>query len=224
MPSRRFYGSVQPLHNGESVLKIWGRINSVNVQKVVWTAEELGVAYQRVDAGMKFGIVDEPEYRGMNPNGRIPTIEDDGLVLWESNAIVRYLAAKYGEGQLWPVKPEARADADRWMDWCVTTIAPVITPLFQGLIRTPPEQRNTKGIDEARNKMEELAAILDAQLAPKPFIAGDTLTMGDIPIGCFMHRWYALPMERPSLVNLAAWYQRLGERPAYRKYVMLPLS
>lgn len=206
------------------MLKIWGRINSVNVQKVVWTAEELGVAYERVDAGMKFGIVDEPGYREMNPNGRIPTIQDEDLILWESNAIVRFLAAKYGAGRLCPVTLEARADADRWMEWCMTTIAPVITPLFQGLIRTPPERRDAKSIDEARSRMEGLAAILDAQLARKPFIAGETLTMGDIPLGCLMHRWYALPMEHPHFVNLAAWYARLGERPAYREYVMLPLS
>jgi glutathione S-transferase len=206
------------------VLKIWGRINSVNVQKVLWTVEELGLDYQRIDAGMKFGIVDEPGYREMNPNGRIPTIQDGDLVLWESNAIVRYLAAKYGADRLCPATLEARADADRWMEWSTTTIAPAITPLFHALIRTAPEQRDAKIIDEARHKMEQLAAILDAELARKPFVAGATLTMGDIPLGCFVHRWYALPMEHPALLNLAAWYARLGERPAYRKHVMLPLS
>lgn len=206
------------------MLKIWGRTNSVNVQKVMWTVGELGIKYQHTDAGMEFGIVNEPWYRGMNPNGRVPTIQDDDFVLWESNTIVRYLSAKYGADRLYPVRLEARADAERWMDWCTSTIAPIMTPLFWGLIRTPPEQRNAKVIDEARGKMAELAAILDTQLAGKLFIAGETLSMGDVPLGCFIHRWYALPIERPHYANLAAWYARLRERPAYRQHVMLPLT
>jgi glutathione S-transferase len=206
------------------VLKIWGRTNSVNVQKVMWAVGELGVKHERIDAGLAFGLVNEPWYRAMNPNGRIPLIEDDGLILWESNAIVRFLSSKYGEGSLYPTKLEARADTDRWMEWSTSTISPVMSPLFWGLIRTPPEQRNIQLIDESRDKMEEYAAILDAHLVDKCFITGDTLTMGDIPLGCFINRWYRLPIERPSYANLAAWIERLRERPAFRQHVMLPLT
>jgi glutathione S-transferase len=207
------------------MLKIWGRINSSNVQKVMWVVGELGLTYERVDAGMTFGLVGEPWYRGMNPNGLVPTIQDGEFVLWESNAIVRYLAAKYGEGQLWPAKLETRAGADRWMDWCTTAVNPAIAPMFVGLIRTPPAQRDAKTIEDARAKFEKLAAMLDAHLAGKRYVAGDNLTVGDIPVGCFMHRWYMLPIERPQFSNLLAWYERLKERPAYREHVVaIPLS
>ena len=120
------------------MLKLWGRVNSINVQKVLWALEELKVPYERTDAGMAFGVVNEPFYKKMNPNSRVPTIDDDGFVLWESNAIVRYLAAKHGAGTLCPSDPRQRADSDRWMDWASNHVAPVITPVFWGLIRTPP--------------------------------------------------------------------------------------
>jgi glutathione S-transferase len=214
----------QSIHYGENVLKIWGRTNSINVQKVMWAAAELGIEYQHTDAGRQFGIINEPWYRGMNPNGLVPTIQDDDLVLWESNAIVRYLAAKYGDGQLYPARLEARANADRWMDWCTSTFAPVMSPVFHGLIRTPPEQRDAKTIDAACVRLSELAATLDAHFAGRHFITGDSMTMGDIPLGCYIHRWYALPIERPVYANLAAWHARLSERPAFRQHVMLPLS
>jgi glutathione S-transferase len=146
------------------MLKIWGRTNSVNVKKALWAAEELGLKYERVDAGLQFGVVDTPEYRKLNPNGLVPTIEDDGFVLWESNAIVRYLAAKYGAGTLWPNDLRQRADADRWMDWAFS-FANAFRPVFWGLIRTPPEKRDLKAIEDGRKKTIELAAIADARLA-----------------------------------------------------------
>ena len=121
------------------MLKLWGRVNSINVQKVLWALEELRVPCERTDAGLQFGVVNDPFYRKMNPNGRVPTIDDDGFVLWESNAIVRYLCAKHGAGSLWPNDLRRRADSDRWMDWATSTVQPAITPVFWGLVRTPPE-------------------------------------------------------------------------------------
>jgi glutathione S-transferase len=206
------------------MLKIWGRNNSINVQKAMWTIGELGLAHERIDAGMQYGTVNEPWYRAMNPNGRVPTIDDDGFILWESNAVVRYLCARHGAGNLCPADARAHADADRWMDWCTSTVAPVMTPLFWGLIRTAPEKRDPRAIGEHAKSMAGLAAILDAHLARRPYMAGDSLSMGDIPIGCFIYRWYALPLERAELPHLHAWYARLCARPAFREHVMLPLS
>jgi glutathione S-transferase len=206
------------------MLKIWGRPNSINVQKAMWLIAELGLPHERMDAGMQYGAVNEPWYRAMNPNGRVPTIDDEGFVLWESNAIVRYLAAKHGAGRYCPADPRSRADGDRWMDWATSTVAPVMTPLFWGLIRTAPEKRDAAAIEGCRLEMEKLAAILDAQLRGRAFLCGDALTMGDIPAGCFIYRWYALPIEHGDHPHLRAWYERLAARPAFREHVMLPLT
>jgi len=207
------------------MLKIWGRTNSINVQKAMWTIAELGLAHQRIDAGMQYGAVNEPWYRAMNPNGRVPTIDDDGFILWESNAIVRYLAARYSAGAFYPADARTRGDADRWMDWCTSTIAPVMTPLFWGLIRTPAEKRDPVALEGHRKEMDKLAGVLDAQLADgRAFLCGEALTMGDIPLGCFAYRWYAMPIERAALPHLRAWYERLAARPAFRQHVMQPLT
>ncbi len=201
------------------MLKIWGRPNSVNVRKVLWCCDELGLPFERIDAGMQFGVVNTPEYRKLNPNGLVPTIEDDGFVLWESHAIVRYLAAGHGAGTLWPADLRVRADADRWMDWAGGTFSAVFRPVFWGLVRTPPEKRDMKAIDEGAKKCAELAAYVDAALAGRQYIAGESLTMGDIPLGCHLHLWLKLPLERPAYGNLAAWHRRLLERPAFDKWV-----
>ncbi len=216
------------------MLKLWGRINSINVQKVLWALAELKVPYERTDAGLQFGVVNEPFYRRMNPNGRVPTIEDDGLVLWESNAIVRYLSAKHGAGKLWPDDLRQRADADRWMDWATSTVAPAITPVFWGLIRTPVEKRDLKAIEEGVEKLaqafqvlEQLAEafqVLEQSLEGRDHVAGKPLTMGDIPLGTFVYRWNALDVKRPKLPRVEAYYERLRQRPSYQKHVMLPLS
>jgi glutathione S-transferase len=206
------------------LLKIWGRTNSINVQKVMWAVGELAIPHQRIDAGMQFGLVDEPAFRAMNPNGRVPTIDDDGFILWESNAIVRYLVRKYGAGRLSPATVETYASADRWMEWSTTTMAPLMTPLFWGYIRTAPEKRDPDALEKTRLQMEGVMAILDAQLATNNFIAGHELTLGDVPVGCFTHRWYALPMQRAPHRHIAGWYARLSARPAFQTHVMLPLS
>jgi glutathione S-transferase len=205
------------------MLKFWGRVNSVNVKKALWAAEELGLKYERVDAGMQFGVVNTPEYRKMNPTGLVPTMDDDGFVLWESHAIVRYLAAKHGAGTLWPVDLRQRADSDRWMDWTNTFQASLRT-VFWGLVRTPPEKREMKAIDEARKKCGELLAIPDQYLANRPYFAGNSLTIGDIPLGCHVQLWMRLPIERPAHANVQRWFDRLCARPAYQKIVDIPLS
>jgi glutathione S-transferase len=205
------------------MLKIWGRVNSVNVKKALWVAEELGLKYERIDAGMQFGVVNTPEYKKMNPNSVVPTIDDDGFVLWESHAIVRYLAAKHGAGTLWPADLKQRADSDRWMDWTYTFQASLRT-VFWGLVRTPPEKRDRKAIDEARGKCAELLAIPDRYLSNRPFFAGNSLTIGDIPLGCHVHLWMRLPIERPAHANVERWFDRLCARPAYQKIVDIPLS
>jgi glutathione S-transferase len=206
------------------MLKIWGRNNSNNVKKVLWACHELGLAYDRVDAGLHFGVVDTPQYRALNPNGLVPVIEDEGLVLWESNAIVRYLAARHGEGALWPHDPGARALADRWMDWTSGTLAPAQTPAFLNTVRLPPEKRDESKVAPAVAKSAELWAIPEALLADQPYLSGNQLGMGDIPLGVFAHTWFAMPVARPPLPALEAWYRRLLDRPAYRETVALPLS
>ena len=206
------------------MLKLWGRINSINVQKVLWALEELKVSYERTDAGLQFGVVNEPFYRKMNPNGRVPTIEDDGFVLWESNAIVRYLSAKHGAGTLWPNDLRQRADSDRWMDWATSTVAPALTPVFWGLIRTPPEKRNMAAIEADAEKVAQAFQVLEQALEGRDYVCGKSFTMGDIPLGTFVYRWYALAVKRPTLARVEAYYQRLQQRPAYEKHVMLPLT
>lgn len=205
------------------MLKVWGRVNSVNVKKVLWCLEELDVPYHRVNAGMEHGVVNTPEYRELNPNGLVPTIEDDGFVLWESHSIVRYLAAKHGAGTLWPTDLKQRADADRWMDWAFM-FANAVRPVFWGLVRTPPERRDVRAIEEGRERCALLMVSVDRALAKRRFLAGDTFTMGDIPLGCHLHVWFNMPVERPAAPNAETWFRLLCERPAYRKTVMIPLS
>ncbi len=205
-------------------MKIWGRINSINVMKVLWTADECGLKYERTDIGMAFGGNDEKWYLDMNPNGVVPTIEDGGRIIYESNTIVRYLAAKYGAGTLWPNDPGVRSEADRWMDWQNSSVNGPMRDAFWGLIRTAPEKRDMAAITKSAADAGKVWARLDQKLEGKHYVAGQHFTMGDIPVGCFIHRWYALPIERPELKNVKAWYERLKTRPAYAKYVMAPLS
>ncbi len=205
-------------------MKLWGRINSINVQKVIWASAELNLQYERVDAGMAFGVVNTPEYKAMNPNSRVPTIEDDGLVLWESNAIVRYLCAKHSAGNLWPTDLKVRADADRWMDWISINVNPVITPVFWGLIRTPAEKRNMADIADNAVKTNEVFKVLEQGLAGKQYVAGDRFTMGDISVGVYVYRWYALDVAKAPMPNIEAYRKRLEARPAYRKHIMMPLT
>ena len=204
------------------MLKIWGRTNSVNVKKALWCLEELSLPYERIDAGMQFGVVNTPEYRKMNPNGLVPTMEEDGFVLWESHSIVRYLAAKFGKGVLLPMDERSRAVASQWMDWACSFQAS-FRPVFWGLVRTPPEKRDAAAIEEGRRKCAEMLGILDTALADRHYVAG-AFSMGDIPIGCHVQLWMRLPIERPKQPNLEGWFERLCARPAYKKVVDIPIT
>ena len=206
------------------MLKIWGRATSSNVQKATWALEELGIPYDRVDVGGPFGGLDKPEFKALNPNARIPVIDDDGFILWESNVIVRYLAAKMKSEALWPSEPKARATADMWMDWQQTVMWTDYVVLIVGLIRTPPEKRDKAAIEAARQRLIPVMAMLDHQLQKTPWLGGQSFTIADIPAGVFAFRWFALPIERPAFPALEAWYKRLQGRPAYKKIVMIPLA
>lgn len=197
----------------------------MNVQKVLWCLAELGVPYERIDAGLAFGKNHEPWYLALNPNGRVPLLVDGSFTLWESNTIVRYLASKHGLGGLCPRSSETRALAERWMDWQLSTLIRPVSIVFQALYRTPLAERDAAAI--ARNTVEANRAmeLLDAHLAAQPFVAGDTFTMGDIPVGAVAHRWLeVVGIERPALAAARAWRDRLSERSAFRTHVMLPLS
>ena len=205
-------------------MKIWGRANSINVMKVLWVADECGVTYQREDVGGAFGGNDQPWYLKMNPNGVVPTIEDGGRIIWESNSCVRYLAARYAAGSLWPNDPGERSEAERWMDWQLSTISDGMRIVFWGLIRTPPDKRDRTATDKAAKELGALWARLDGWLEGRRYVAGQHFTMGDIPVGCMVHRWYALDIERPELKNLRTWYDRLATRPAYAKHVTVKMT
>jgi glutathione S-transferase len=206
------------------MLKIWGRANSINVQKVLWCCGELNVPFERIDAGLQFGINNTPEFKAKNPNALVPLIDDDGFVLWESQAIVRYLARKHGLGSLCPPDLKVCADADRWMDWNATTVWPNLRPIFWNLVRTEPAKRDMPLVATALKGLTASMAILDAHLAGRQFVTGANFTMGDIPLGASIQRWFKMDIERASLPHLAAYHKRLQARPAYAKHVDLPLT
>jgi len=199
-------------------------MSSLNVRKVVWAAQEVGVPFQRTDAGMAFGVVNTPEYRALNPNGVVPTLQDGELVLWESNVIVRYLCARYAPDTLYPQDLAQRFDAERWMDWQQTTFIGPGSPAFMQWIRTPADQRDPQVIAKSVAAVEPLLARLDAHLATRTYMAGDAFTMADIPIGCDVHRWFGLPQPRPELPHLQRWFDSILQRPATRGVLDLPLS
>ncbi|AZR92685.1 glutathione S-transferase [Bordetella trematum] len=206
------------------MLKIWGRLSSVNVQKVMWAVRELALPHTLTEVGGRFGGVDTPEYTRMNPNQLVPVIDDGGFVLWESNAIVRYLAARYGSGTLSPADVCLRADADRWMDWQATEWQPAMRTAFLELIRKPEAERDPAAIADSLQAAERYALRLDAALKGRDFISGTQFTMGDLVLGCAAHRWLGLPAERPATPHLSAWYRRLMMRPAVQGVLTLPLA
>lgn len=206
------------------MLKIWGRSNSINVQKVLWTCAELGLPYERIDAGMQFGVNNTPEYRAMNPNALVPLINDDGFVLWESHAIVRYLARKHGLGTLCPKDPQVAADADRWMEWYSTTLWNHMKPVFWILIRTPPEKRNMAEVEDNRKKLAAYLEMADAHLAKNPHFAGSAFTMADIPHAVLAHRWFNVPIERPALPHYERWFRMVSQRPGFQQHCAAPLT
>ena len=206
------------------MLKIWGRKNSINVQKVLWCCGELKLPFERIDAGGQFGINNTPEYRAMNPNGLVPTIDYDGFILWESHAILRYLCGIHGLGTLWPGTPREFAEADRWMEWYATTVWLNLRPVFWNLVRLPPEKRDMALVIESTRKLTANMEIMDAHLANHRYVGGKQFTMGDIPMGVAAFRWFNIPIERPPFKNLEAWYQRILQRPAFKEHCAAPLS
>jgi glutathione S-transferase len=205
--------------------KLWGRANSSNVMKVIWLLEELGLPYERVDVGGAFGRTDTPEYVAMNPNSLVPTLQEDDFVLWESNAILRYLgAANASDTPLFPRDLHARASIDRWMDWQQTTLNAPMSPVFWGLVRTPAAERDMAAIERGIQATGQVLARLDAVLARVPYVAGPVFTLADIPLGVHIHRWFFFPVAKPELPHVRAWYDRLLERPAYRAHVAGPVT
>jgi glutathione S-transferase len=206
------------------MLKIWGRANSSNVKKVTWLCEEIGLPYERIDAGLNFGVVNTPEYRKLNPNGLVPTIDDEGFILWESNSIVRYLGAKHAAGTVCPTDLKVRADAERWMDWSSTTLAPSFIPVFLALVRTPPEKRNLQAIEDGKKKTDDVLGRLDGALAGRKFLIGDQFSMADIALGPVVYLVQNVYPEHPKFANFDAWYARISARPGFKKVVALPIG
>ena len=206
------------------MLKIWGRLSSINVRKVVLAAQLLELPFERIDAGAAFGITKTPEYLARNPNALVPTLEDGDFNLWESNVIVRYLCAKHSAGGLYPQDLRTRFEAERWMDWQQTTLNGAGREAFIQLVRTPEGQRSAQAIATSVAATGPLLDMLDALLARRRFLAGDTLTMADIPIACEMHRWWGLPLQHPAHANLQGWYDGVRALPAARGVLDLPLS
>ena len=208
------------------MIKIWGRNTSSNVQKVMWAVGELALAHERIDIGGPFGKNREAAYLAMNPNGLVPTLEEeDGFLLWESNSIVRYLAAKHKSPVLEPADPHARGRASQWMDWQLSVCGPAITPVFWGLIRTPPEKRDHAAIEAGKKNTTAAMLMVDAQLAKTAYLAGDAFSYGDIPVGIMAYRYRQLVPERPELKNFERWYAAISARPAFQQQIAsVPLT
>ncbi|MGO4813421.1 glutathione S-transferase family protein [Cupriavidus sp. 2MCAB6] len=209
------------------MLTIWGRANSVNVQKVLWCCDELGLPFERIDAGMQFGGNDRPEYLAMNPNGRVPTLIDDGFVLWESNSILRYLAMQYGKGTtLYPAEPKVRASVDRWLDWSLSTLQPAERPVFWGYVRTSAAERDVARLNADAATVAGLWRMIDRQLQGRDFLECGTFTLADLVLGAYARRWYGLDaqIDRPATPDLDRWYQGIGGRAGFRQHVGVPLS
>lgn len=202
------------------MLKIWGRNTSSNVQKVMWAVGEMKLAHDRIDIGGPFGKNKEAQYLAMNPNGLVPTLEEeDGFLLWESNSILRYLAAKHNSRVLEPADLRARAVAGQWMDWQLTVAGPAIFPVFWGLIRTPPEKRDPAAIEAGKVKITEAMQMLETRLGKSAFVASDSFSYGDIPVGIIAYRFRKLVTERPAFPNLERWFAEIEKREAFNTHV-----
>jgi glutathione S-transferase len=206
------------------MITLWGRPNSINVQKVLWTLAELDLACEHIDAGGDAGGLDDPAFRAMNPHGRVPVLKDGETPIWESNVIVRYLCAAYGSGGLCPADLAERAKADAWMDWTCASLQPAIGGLFWAFYRTPAARRDAARIAQLAAESASAIRTLDAWLSDRRFVAGDAFSMADIPAGVLVYRYFELDIDRPEAPAVAAWRARLAERPPYREYVMRPFG
>ena len=212
--------------NNQGKLTIWGRPNSVNVQKVLWCLGELDLAFERIDAGMAFGRNREPDYLAMNPNGRVPTLVDGEFVLWESNSIMRYLVMAYGKGSpIYPAPPKRRAAVDRWLDWTLSTLQPVDRPVFWALVRTPLAERDMVAIQKDVDAEAVQWRIVDAQLSSRRFIEGDDFSIADIALGAYARRWFGVEgVNKPRLAHLERWFAQFASRPGFAQYIAPPMS
>ncbi|MCU4182362.1 glutathione S-transferase family protein [Bosea sp. BH3] len=206
------------------MLKIWGRLSSINVQKVVWAAGEVGQAFERIEVGGPFGGLDTPEYLAMNPNGQIPVLQDGSFTLWESNTIVRYLAERHGAASIWESDVARRAEAERWMDWMLSELQPALAPVLWGVVRKVPGYTEPSVIENGMKQAEKLMAILEAQLAGKPFLSGERFGVADITVGCGAHRWFNMPVVRTERPAVQRWYESLFARPAAQAALPLPIA
>jgi glutathione S-transferase len=205
--------------------KIWGRRSSFNVQKVLWLIGELGLAHEHIPAGGSFGRLDDPDFRALNPHGRVPVLEDGDLAVWESHTILRYLAAQFGRGSFWLDDAGERSRIERWMDWSQTVLQPdFLVGVFWGYYRTPEPQRDWPAIRRSLGRCADHFRLLDDLLETRLYLMGDQLSLADIPIGTSLYRYFELGIERPDLPHVAAWYERLQQRPAYRAHVMIPFG
>ena len=205
--------------------RLWGRASSSNVKKVMWLADEMRLAYERIDAGGKFGVVDTPAYKKLNPNSRVPTIEDGDFVLWESNSVMRYLANKYGGEKFYPADPAVRAGVDRWLDWQLAMLNPVEGPVFMGTIRTPPEKQDKAALAAGMEKLMKQWAIVEGWLETRPYMAGNFFSLADIALAIFAHRLLYNPfITVPLLPNISAWHARLRPRPGFKAHVDVRLE
>jgi glutathione S-transferase len=208
------------------VLKIYGRKNSSNVQKVLWCCGEMGLTYDRIDMGREFGGNREAPYLAMNLNGLVPTIvEDDGFTLWESNTIIRYLAKRYGAPGFYAIDAKRAAIGEQWMDWQLNSLNDAFTPMFHGLVREAPERRNHETIEQSRANTQRHLAMLDRHLQRSRFVAGDAFSVADIPVAIYAYRWYTFEgIARDNLPAFERWYGELQKRPPYRTHVMVGLA
>jgi len=207
------------------MLTVWGRRSSFNVQKVMWLIGELGLDHRHIDAGGRFGGLDAPEFMAMNPHGRIPVIRDDDSTVWESHAILRYLAARFGAARFWSENAVARARVDGWMDWSQTSLQPdFLVGVFWGFYRTPDDKRNWPAIRASLARCTSHFAKLDRLLEDRSFLLGETLSLADITAGTSLYRYFELEIERPQLSQVERWYQTLQQRPAFREHVMIPFD
>lgn len=207
-------------------LQLWGRANSVNVQKVLWCLHELDLAFERIDAGMQYGRNGEADYLAMNPNGRVPTLQHGDFTLWESNAIVRYLALAFdSDSKLYPAEPKTRGGIERWLDWVLSTLQPAERPLFWGLVRTPVAQRDMTALQKAADDNGKLWSMVDTHLDGRDHLEGEAFSLADLVIGCYARRWFGVEgVARPELANLRRWYEAISQRPGFVDCVLPPLS
>jgi len=200
-------------------ITLWGRANSANVQKVLWLLEELELPYEHVPLGGSFGGLDDPDYAALNPNRKVPTLRDGAVVVWESHAIVRYLAATYASGLIWPVEPAERAVVDQWADWTATSFQPSWIDLFWEVVRVPEDRHDGEKIARLTEATERLFAIMDGRLAAAPYLGGRQFTYADIVAGVAMHRLTTMGVEWRENKHVAAWHGRLSTRKAFQKAV-----